>query len=530
MDGDDSVIEDEWAGLRRRFSIEGLEWETLESDSRTLHVWRWIVDAEANLKAARHINDKLRRQHEEEKVELEKYSEHIRAKCEERVKELDDEVQHLKEDLEALLAGTQAVSALLLEEGLEDVAQSSLGEQITYLLVERSKLNEELAAARTKPASDREKDLTTQLIKTCTDLELLKRTHQEAECQLTEMSDRVALLEKASCQLELDNETLAYKLSEALAEIEDNEGQLRRCGKNSCFRRGESLRTSLRSQEEFEPQSLRSLPLSDSAFSHGDSQRKGVHKRESSRSSDRRKLREPARMERGKSPRNSLRQRHNDRASILGGGAEVKDAVPHIDEGESASSLLGKGHELFGSHRNSIVSCGSTSPRKLHSLFDEQIQSSRNQISMLEEVKKLQIELETIKKNLVEAGDKYEFIVRKYEVYKIKSKNKVYSVKSVYQSELDTLKRRIGQLEAEVALQGDQLQAEESLRRQLEQDLSSIRTDRQELAMRVRESERIAQDRSQEVKLLEEKVRLIQGMNQELSEKLQELSVAAIVG
>lgn len=37
--------------------------------------------------------------------------------------------------------------------------------QIAYLLVERAKLNEELVAARTKPASDREKELTTQLIK-----------------------------------------------------------------------------------------------------------------------------------------------------------------------------------------------------------------------------------------------------------------------------------------------------------------------------------------------------------------------------
>lgn len=40
-----------------------------------------------------------------------------------------------------------------------------LFKQIAYLLVERAKLNEELTAARTKPASDREKELTAQLIK-----------------------------------------------------------------------------------------------------------------------------------------------------------------------------------------------------------------------------------------------------------------------------------------------------------------------------------------------------------------------------
>lgn len=45
-----------------------MEWETLDPSARTLHVWHWVVDAEANLKAARHINDKLRRQYDEEKV------------------------------------------------------------------------------------------------------------------------------------------------------------------------------------------------------------------------------------------------------------------------------------------------------------------------------------------------------------------------------------------------------------------------------------------------------------------------------
>ena len=43
-------------------------WGSVEPSERPLHVYRWLVDAEANLRAARHINDKLRRQHEEEKM------------------------------------------------------------------------------------------------------------------------------------------------------------------------------------------------------------------------------------------------------------------------------------------------------------------------------------------------------------------------------------------------------------------------------------------------------------------------------
>lgn len=53
--------------MKRRFSLEGLEWETQDSNVKTLQVWRLLVDAEANLKAVRHINDKLRRQHDQEK-------------------------------------------------------------------------------------------------------------------------------------------------------------------------------------------------------------------------------------------------------------------------------------------------------------------------------------------------------------------------------------------------------------------------------------------------------------------------------
>lgn len=46
------------------------------------------------------------------------------------MRELEEEVKALKEDLEALLAGTQAVSTMLEGEGLHDVAQTSLGEQV----------------------------------------------------------------------------------------------------------------------------------------------------------------------------------------------------------------------------------------------------------------------------------------------------------------------------------------------------------------------------------------------------------------
>lgn len=70
--------------------------------------------------------------------ELEECSKQQSSQYEDQVRELDSEVQNLREDLEALLSGTQAVGAMLLQEGLDDVAQGSLGEQVSiYSFLEK---------------------------------------------------------------------------------------------------------------------------------------------------------------------------------------------------------------------------------------------------------------------------------------------------------------------------------------------------------------------------------------------------------
>ncbi|RXG70412.1 hypothetical protein Avbf_00721 [Armadillidium vulgare] len=59
--------EDEWSQVKRRFGTEGLNWESTTPNQKSLQLFRWLVDAEDNLKTARKINEKLRKQHEEEK-------------------------------------------------------------------------------------------------------------------------------------------------------------------------------------------------------------------------------------------------------------------------------------------------------------------------------------------------------------------------------------------------------------------------------------------------------------------------------
>lgn len=49
-----------------RFRKEGLDFENLKLEDRLVHVWRWLVDAESNLKNSRRMLDKLHEQQNEE--------------------------------------------------------------------------------------------------------------------------------------------------------------------------------------------------------------------------------------------------------------------------------------------------------------------------------------------------------------------------------------------------------------------------------------------------------------------------------
>lgn len=52
--------------MQQRFRKEGLDFEALKAEDRLLQVWRWLVDAESNLKNSRRMLDKLHEQQNEE--------------------------------------------------------------------------------------------------------------------------------------------------------------------------------------------------------------------------------------------------------------------------------------------------------------------------------------------------------------------------------------------------------------------------------------------------------------------------------
>ncbi|RXG70415.1 hypothetical protein Avbf_00719, partial [Armadillidium vulgare] len=83
---------------------------------------------------------------------------------------------------------------------------------------------------------------------------------------------------------------------------------------------------------------------------------------------------------------------------------------------------------VFFERRDSLESRngGSESPpRKLSSLFDSQILNSKSHLTHLNDIKKLQNEVERLKMNYAKAGRKYGELLRQFETLKLNSQNEV---------------------------------------------------------------------------------------------------------
>nr|CAD7199629.1 unnamed protein product [Timema douglasi] len=125
------------------------------------------------------------------------------------------------------------------------VRDCSCPHTVAFLIADRAKLMEEIEVIKKLKFANgvngmsKESELLSEIIKVSSEKEVLRR-------EVSELCDRVQLLEKASRQLEVDNERLAYKLSEALAELEERESQLKHLEhgyrKGPMDRVGESLK------------------------------------------------------------------------------------------------------------------------------------------------------------------------------------------------------------------------------------------------------------------------------------------------
>ncbi|BES91459.1 Hypothetical protein NTJ_04266 [Nesidiocoris tenuis] len=203
--------EDEWSEMRHRFKKEGLDVDGLKAEDQLLQVWRWLVDAESNLRNSRRMLDKVYEQQHEEIEEMENYVCKMKKMAEERNSDIEAECNMLKVE-------KHRVTTLLENCG---AIGDTVPDKILFLEEQRARAEEDLEALKQMklPSNGVNSDILSEMIKVSAEKESLKR-------EVVELRERVNLLEKSSRQLEIDNDRLSFKLSEALAEIEEKETQL----------------------------------------------------------------------------------------------------------------------------------------------------------------------------------------------------------------------------------------------------------------------------------------------------------------
>ncbi|XP_062872105.1 coiled-coil domain-containing protein 30 [Trichomycterus rosablanca] len=142
--------------LCMRLEKDGLSPEA-SVDKRQCHLWRLLQRSECSLASTTEELQTLRAQQASEMREVENYVEHIRNMLEQREcltadyerenEELRTELAQLKHQQECQY---KEVMEMLEQEGLAEISHSSSSEQVAYLLVERVTLLERLEAAERK--------------------------------------------------------------------------------------------------------------------------------------------------------------------------------------------------------------------------------------------------------------------------------------------------------------------------------------------------------------------------------------------
>ncbi|XP_052821031.1 myosin heavy chain, non-muscle-like isoform X6 [Mya arenaria] len=149
------------AEIDQRLEEDGLNPEC-PSEEKLYYIWRLYQTAENGLVESTEKQEQLKRSQQEEMQEVENYVEHIRHLSDERealIQELETENDQLKQEIERFRQEQNAstlrdeTAEMLIQQGLEEIAQAPTSEQIAFLLVERARLLDELEAEQGRSAS-----------------------------------------------------------------------------------------------------------------------------------------------------------------------------------------------------------------------------------------------------------------------------------------------------------------------------------------------------------------------------------------
>ncbi|XP_038062178.1 golgin subfamily A member 6-like protein 22 isoform X2 [Patiria miniata] len=145
--------------INRRLKQNGVD-PQIGDQAKLKELWRLLTHTEANLATSKQALGEADKQHAVEMQEVESYMEQVRHLAEERdalTQEFEMENEQLRKDLdkirEEIADNKREVAQLLIQEGFMDLADSTPGEAIAYLLVERTRTMDELREAKRKAAS-----------------------------------------------------------------------------------------------------------------------------------------------------------------------------------------------------------------------------------------------------------------------------------------------------------------------------------------------------------------------------------------
>lgn len=247
------AVEDERLALSNRFKEEGLDLH-LNDGQKLPHVWRWLVDAETNCQSLRHQIDKMHRQHEQDLKEVEEYLEHVWKLSNDRLLQLEEENKSLKKtlnqkessfDLKREKAVNNLCDSLKLKSGFKQIFQNAKGD-------DNSGENETLNFCENKSR----RNSVTINNKHTEQVRGLQDMCQHFQITIKELENEIKILEKSLTNLEIENETLSYKLSESQSQSDQLEHQLIKLNKRQTSSSNKEMKSKI---EEANDESLHFL-------------------------------------------------------------------------------------------------------------------------------------------------------------------------------------------------------------------------------------------------------------------------------
>lgn len=206
-------------------------------------------------------------------------------------------------------------------------------------------------------------------------------------------------------------------------------------------------------------------------------------------------------------------RREQHKASLDPSEAETREVsardnleIPHHKE---LSHSLGADSTPPSLLVSELASFGS--PRKLSSLLD-----SCNELARVEEIKRLQVESDSLRSQLTMLGEKYNALVLRHIQYKSKHK----FITEELRGRLDAGQCQVQTLQAQLSVQRQRLRAEEMFRKQVECDYRRLQEEKRSIAARLLSTEAQSREELRELTVMRRKTHVLEQSHAELLGKL----------